>query len=130
MFGRKDRKTPLRRKPITSLEDLRDDCIALFLNSGMTQKQVHEQGGPTPATITKWLYKETVFPRLDTIRSIMQVLGADLVAMPRNEVEQFKGEYDIAGRLGLSISVDSRPKMPPRKKARMIRQKARQRVDQ
>lgn len=79
MFGRKERKTPFKREPLTDLEDLRDDCIALFQNSGLTQKEIHARGGPTPHTISKWLYKETVFPRLDTIRAFVQALGGNLV---------------------------------------------------
>lgn len=79
MFGRKERKTPLVRQPLVSLEDMRDDCIALFVNSGFTQQQVHKAGGPTPATISKWLYKETRFPRLDTMRAFLVAVGYDFV---------------------------------------------------
>jgi hypothetical protein len=59
MFGRSERKTPFQREQNQKLENLRDDCIALFIDSGYTQKQIHERGGPTPATISKWLYGET-----------------------------------------------------------------------
>lgn len=129
MFGRKNH-APTKRRPDTSLEDLRDDTIALFLNSGLSQKQVHAKGGPTPQTITRWLYKETMFPRLDTVRATLRALGADLVVAPNSTVLEMTAP-PIEERLGLSISIDRRPKMPPRprKKARMIRQKARQRVD-
>ena len=75
MFGRRERSSPYQRDPITDLEDLRDDCIALFINSGMTMKQVHVSGGPTPQTISKWLYKETRFPRMDSIRAFLQARG-------------------------------------------------------
>jgi hypothetical protein len=127
VFGFRNRKAPLQRKPLAQLEDLRDDCIALFLNSKMTMKQVHAQGGPTEVTIRRWLYKETRFPRMDTVRSLLLALGADMVVRPRDQAE---AEYQqpIAARLGLDISVDRHPKMPPRKKARMIRKEARQRA--
>lgn len=122
MFGRKGRKTPLKRKPLASLEDLRDDCIALFLNSGLTQKQVHERGGPTPQTITRWLYKETVFPRMDTIRGILQALGADVVVLPKPAADYEMQDRRISDRLGLSISVDERPQMPPRPRTKKRKQ--------
>jgi hypothetical protein len=70
MFGRSERKTPFQREQNQKLENLRDDCIALFINSGLTQKQIHERGGPTPTTISKWLYGETHFPTLRIHRSI------------------------------------------------------------
>lgn len=78
MFGRRDRKTPFERDPDERLEDLRDDCIALFLNSGLTQKELQARGGPTPQTTSKWLYKETRFPRLQTVMAVANALGREL----------------------------------------------------
>lgn len=83
----KTRKTPLKREPVTALEDLRDDCIALFLNSKLNYQQVHAAGGPTPQTISKWLHKETMFPRLDTVRALLKALNADLVVESRLTAE-------------------------------------------
>ncbi len=48
MFGHKTKQGPTKREPLESLEDLRDDCIALYLNSGLTQRQIHERGGADP----------------------------------------------------------------------------------
>lgn len=85
MFGHKERRTPLVREPITSLEDIRDDCVALFQQSKLTREEVHRRGGPTSATIGKWLYKETHFPRLDSIRGLLQALGHDLAIVKREK---------------------------------------------
>lgn len=74
----KKRKTPFAREIDADLENLRDDCIALFINSRMTQQQIHAAGGPTPSTISKWLYKETKFPRYQTIQAFLKVLGYQL----------------------------------------------------
>lgn len=70
------------REPRTDLEDLRDDTVAVVLNSKHTFKDIQELGGPTKQTLSKWLYKETKFPRLDTVRSILKICGYDLAVMP------------------------------------------------
>jgi hypothetical protein len=80
----KDRKTPFTREVDDELEAMRDDCIALFLNSRMTQKAVHAAGGPTPGTISKWLYKETLFPRFTTIRDFVKALGCKIVIVDKS----------------------------------------------
>ena len=95
MFGRRERKTPYSREPITDLEDLRDDCIALFMNSNITMKEVHHRGGPTPGTISKWLYKETRFPRMDSIRAFLQALEYDLVPMPRIAAQNYRSKHSF-----------------------------------
>lgn len=95
MFGRRERSSPYQRDPITNLEDLRDDCIALFINSRLTMKQVHENGGPTPGTISKWLYKETRFPRMDSIRALLQALGYDLVPMPVIQAQKYRQTHSL-----------------------------------
>ena len=77
------RKGPMKREPLTSLEDLRDDCVAVVLNSGNSFKRVHEKGGPTPQTISKWLYKETMFPQLATVRAILNACGHELTIAPK-----------------------------------------------
>jgi hypothetical protein len=69
----------LARQPLVELEDLRDDCIAVMLNSGQSLKRVHERGGPTPQTTSKWLYRETRFPQLATIRAMLKACDHDLV---------------------------------------------------
>lgn len=112
MFGRKGRRTPFQREMDEELESIRDDCIALFVNSGLTQKQIHERGGPTPPTISRWLYKETVFVRMATVMSFTKALGgrititADTNAIrPRNQ------------RLQLDVPIIGRPHMPRRRSA-------------
>lgn len=92
MFGRKQRKHNYRREPRVDLEDMRDDCIALFLNSGMRQVDITASGGPTPQTISKWLYKETTFPRLDTIRSFLRAMNYDLGIQQGHYARQFQRE--------------------------------------
>lgn len=74
-----------QRPPEPELEDLRDDCIAIVINSKLTFKKVHEQGGPTPQTTSKWLYRETRFPRLSTIRSMLNACDHDLTITPIGE---------------------------------------------
>lgn len=83
-----------KRKPIAELEDLRDDCIGIVLDSNMTFKQVHEKGGPTPQTIGKWLYRETRFPQLATIRAMLNACDHDLTITPKGEatVRRFSHE--------------------------------------
>lgn len=76
------RKHNFRREPRTDLEDLRDDTIAVVLNSGKSFKKVEEDGGPTAGTLSKWLYKETLFPRLDTIRAALQACNYDFAVVP------------------------------------------------
>jgi hypothetical protein len=117
MFGRKERKNPLKRQLDRELEDLRDDCIALFINSGLTQKQIHERGGPTPTTISKWLYKETHFPRLNTLQSFTAALGYGLQIAPREHVQDIRSTTSVGQRLKLDIGFAGKPKMPRRKKA-------------
>lgn len=90
-----------QRDPERELEDIRDDCIAVFLNSGMTQQQVHEAGGPTPNTISKWLYKETRFPQFVTIRSLLKACGGDLVVMSASNAEEAR-THTPEDRLGVS----------------------------
>lgn len=73
-----------KREPLTSLEDLRDDCIAVVINSGQSFKRVHERGGPTPQTTSKWLYRETQFPQLATVRAMLKACDHELTIAPKN----------------------------------------------
>lgn len=113
MFGRKERKTPFQREVDDKLEAMRDDCIALFIDSGLSQDDIHERGGPTPKTISRWLYKETRFPRATTIISFVSAVGADLVVVGRSSAVL---EATREARLGLDVALVGRPRMP-RKKA-------------
>ena len=72
------------RKPLVDLEDLRDDSIAVMINSGQSLKRVHELGGPTPQTISKWLYRETRFPQLATVRALLNACDHDLTVVSKN----------------------------------------------
>lgn len=81
------RKSRFSREPIAELEDLRDDCIGIALESRMTFKDIHERGGPTSQTISKWLYRETKFPQLATVRAILRACDYDLTVTKRNEFE-------------------------------------------
>ena len=81
-----ERKKAPVREPLAELEDLRDDCIAVVRNSGLNFKQVKERGGPTPTTTSKWLYRETRFPQLATVRAMLNACGHDLAIAPHGEV--------------------------------------------
>jgi hypothetical protein len=115
MFGRRERKRPLVRENLEQLENLRDDCIALFINSGLRQKDITNRGGPTPQTISKWLYKETHFPRYSTIESFLMALGYGLTVASVEDITRFR-EQSISERLGLDIAIAGRPRMPVKKK--------------
>ncbi len=105
------------RDPEPELEDIRDGSIAIFLNSGMTQQQVHEAGGPTPKTISKWLYKETRFPQLPSVRKLLKVCGGDLVVMSASNAEELRTHTPTSERLGTTAK-----EMPerPRKVRKVI----------
>jgi hypothetical protein len=76
-----------RREPIAELEDLRDDTMGIALETRMSFKEIHAQGGPTPQTISKWLYRETRFPQLATVRAILRPCGFDLSVIRQGELE-------------------------------------------
>lgn len=106
MFGRKkDRKTPFVMEPRADLEDMRDDCVALFLNSGQSFEDVHANGGPTGPTVSKWLYKETRFPRLDTMRALVRAVGGDIVVVGANTADRLRGQ-------GLVTRLNTNPASP------------------
>jgi hypothetical protein len=113
-FGRKGRRTPLTKEVVEEMENLRDDCIALFLASKKTQKEVHEQGGPTPGTISKWLYRETFFPRYDTIHRLLRALGYGLAPVHLDDVSARRSEIRVA----LRIPFNGGPRMPAKKGAK------------
>lgn len=115
MFGRANRKNPLQKVQSRKLEDLRDDCIALFINSGLTQKEVHNLGGPTPATISKWLYKETFFPRYDTIERFLLALGHELMPVSSAMAAQLR-EKGRNSFLELDVGFVGKPRMPSKKR--------------
>lgn len=73
------------RTPLAELEDLRDDCIAVVRNSGLNFKQVRERGGPTPQTTARWLYRETRFPQLATVRAMLRAVDYELSVTPNSE---------------------------------------------
>ncbi len=81
------RKSKNVREPIAELEDLRDDCIGIALESRMSFKDIHARGGPTPSTIGKWLYRETRFPQLATVRAVLRACDYDLSVSRRGEFE-------------------------------------------
>lgn len=76
-------KSWAQREPIAELEDIRDDCVAVVMNSGMSFKRIHERGGPTAQTTSKWLYKETRFPQFATIRAMLNACDHDLTIAPK-----------------------------------------------
>ncbi len=109
-LGQTVRRTPFQRQLDEDLETLRDDCIALFINSKMTQQQVHQAGGPTSGTISKWLYRETRFPQYRTINSFVHALGCQLMIVDRN------AKVDPIVRAKVARANENRrPKMPLRK---------------
>lgn len=115
MFHRKPRRTPFQREQDNKLENLRDDCIALFIDSGFTQKQIHERGGPTPTTISKWLYAETHFPRYSSIESFLLALGHELMPVSSSVAAELRAK----GRstyLNVDVGFAGRPRMPAKKR--------------
>jgi hypothetical protein len=98
---------------------MRDDCVALFINSGMTQRDVHAAGGPTPATISKWLYKETKFPRLDTMRALVRAVGGEILVVSREQADTLRFNPQ-SERLNLDVSFVGRPRMPRRPAKRRV----------
>lgn len=116
MFShRKPRRTPFQREADDQLEALRDDCIAIYLNSGMTQKDIHARGGPTPQTISRWLYKETLFPRYSTIDSFARAVGYGMQLSPLEQIAAAH-QQPLATRLGLDIAFAGKPRMPAKRK--------------
>lgn len=112
-FTRKTQKQALR-DPEEHLTNDRDDCISLYLNSGMTQKQIHENGGPTPSTISKWLYKETRFPRHETIKSFIAAMDCDSIILSNAMIRKLRA-LPPEERLGLTVAIAGKPKMPAKK---------------
>lgn len=84
-MARKSKKNV--REPLADLEDLRDDSIGIALETRMTFKDIHERGGPTSQTIAKWLYRETRFPQLATVRALLRACDYDLAITKRGEIE-------------------------------------------
>lgn len=110
-----------KRDPEPYLEDIRDDCIAIFLNTNMTQEEVHQNGGPTPTTISRWLYKETRFPQFATVRSLLKACGADLVAVSGGKASDLRHQTQ-EDRLDIEPS-DGKPTMPKRQARRKAARK-------
>jgi hypothetical protein len=77
-------ETAVRKQKL--IENLRDDSIGVFVNSKMTYEQAHEAGGPTPATIGKWVRRETRTPQLATIMMLLQACDHDLYIAPKGEI--------------------------------------------
>ena len=75
----------------------------------MTMKQVHVSGGPTPQTISKWLYKETRFPRMDSIRAFLQALGFDYVIMPQAQAQKYRASHSFG-----TVTMFRKPKQQKR----------------
>lgn len=115
------RKTPFKREPRTDLEDIRDDTIAVVLNSGKTFKQVQEDGGPTAQTLSKWLYKDTRFPHLDTIRSALQACDYDFVVLPRQPKMVPPGAKREALVMVEMLRPTTTEKLPVRKRRKFVR---------
>jgi hypothetical protein len=115
MFGRAERKHPLEKTQSRKLEDLRDDCIALFINSGLTQKDIHHRGGPTPGTISRWLYKETFFPRYDTLERFLLALDYELMPVSSSRAAQMR-EGGRTSYLEIDLGFVGRPRMPQKRK--------------
>lgn len=119
MFHRKGRRTPFQRQQDDKLEQMRDDCIAVFIDSGLTQKQIHERGGPTPQTISKWLYGETHFPRYASIEAFLSALGHELMPVSANVAAEMRNK----GRnfyMNVDLSFVGRPKMPVKGKKKHV----------
>ena len=60
-----------------SIADLMEDTISVIRNSKLTFEQIRAKGGPCPATLVKWLSRETTRPQLNTLRAALVACGAD-----------------------------------------------------
>lgn len=80
------RNHPKRKPPeLVDIQDIRDTVVGIMKASGLTQKQIHERGGPTPGTQSKWNYEETKRPWLNTMRGALQACGYDFVIAPATQ---------------------------------------------
>lgn len=64
-----------RGRPAISIESIRDDTISVIRNSHLTFDEIRAKGGPTPATLTKWLERTTQRPQLNTIAAALDACG-------------------------------------------------------
>jgi hypothetical protein len=66
-----------------TLEDIRDEVMALVRASGYTYEQVHARGGASVPTLVKWSSKETKNPHLLSIRKTLRAIGHEVMIIPR-----------------------------------------------
>jgi hypothetical protein len=76
----------MKNPPKISIEDLRDETMAIVRKSGLTYDEIHAKFGASGTTLTKWNYKETLRPQLNTIRGTLRACGFDLVIAPQKVV--------------------------------------------
>lgn len=72
-------------RPNFSIEDIRDDTISVIRNSDLTFEEIRAKGGPTPATLTKWLERTTQRPQLNTIASALDACGFQFVVQRKKK---------------------------------------------
>lgn len=71
--------------PKVSIEDLRDETMAIVRESGLTYGEIQARFGASGGTLTKWAHKETLRPQLNTIRGTLRACGYDLVIAHRGQ---------------------------------------------
>jgi hypothetical protein len=75
------------RAKLESYQDLRDDCMSLVKNSGLSFREIHGRLGPHPHTLELWATKVTSQPRLGKMRATLRIIGYDIGIVER-EVPQ------------------------------------------
>lgn len=75
-------KTAREPAKFMAVDDLRDDCMSIVKNSGLSYAQITARGGPSAATLGKWNHRETKKPQLNTIRGALAACGMKIVFLP------------------------------------------------
>jgi len=78
---RKERVAKMLAEREEVIADLRDQCVGEAFTSGLSDQQIHANGGPTPQTLRKWRMKQVRLPQLATARMLLRAVGKDLAVV-------------------------------------------------
>lgn len=67
-----------------------DYVRTVIRDSGETLKQIGEDSGVNPQTISKWLYGDTKRPQAASINAVLRALGYRLEIVPKSYVATIK----------------------------------------
>lgn len=65
------------QKKMESIEDLRDDVMAIIRDSKVDWDDIHANFGPTRRTLSRWDQKIVKFPQLGKMRTALRAVGKD-----------------------------------------------------